>query len=152
MKRTLIVITVLLLGLAGCGGGVAEKGTSSPVKTEALVAAEKVGGEAVLFFPTPTEEPIAGEMTVEAPVPTPPPAGNLIAGEKIFASACAACHGQDLTQSEFIAAKTDRELVEFLKVGGLPDESPVMPPRGGNPSLTDEKLEDIAAYLRSLQK
>jgi hypothetical protein len=57
-----------------------------------------------------------------------------------------------MTDSAFISEKTDRELVEFLKVGGLPDEPPVMPPRGGNPSLTDEKLVDIAAYLRSMQK
>ena len=81
-----------------------------------------------------------------------PLTGDPVAGEKLFASACAGCHGQEMTQNEFIAAKTDQELVEFIKAGGAPDEPLVMPPKGGNPTLTDEKLYHIAAYLRSLQE
>lgn len=80
----------------------------------------------------------------------------------MFASACTACHGlkgeglqglsKDMTQSEFIASKTDRELVEFIKIGGAPDEPLVMLPKAGSPSLTDENLYDIVVYMRSLQK
>ncbi len=152
MKRMLYVTMVLLFSLAACGGGVAEKGTPFPAKAGASVAGEKMVGEAMAQLPTPTEEPVADEKTFETAASTPTPAGDPIAGEKIFASACAACHGQDMTQSEFIAAKTDQELIEFIKIGGVPNEPLVMPPRGGNLSLTDEKLDDIAAYLRSLQK
>lgn len=83
---------------------------------------------------------------------TPAPAGDAAAGEKIFARACAACHGLDLSQSELVATRTDQELVEFIKVGGVPDGPLVMPPRGGSPSLNDENLVDITVYLRSLQK
>jgi mono/diheme cytochrome c family protein len=57
-----------------------------------------------------------------------------------------------MTQSELIATRTNQELVEFIKVGGVPGGPLVMPPRGGSPTLTDEELDDIAAYLRSLQK
>jgi mono/diheme cytochrome c family protein len=88
-------------------------------------------------------------------------AGDPVVGERIFASACAACHGmkgegvpglsQDMTQGEFAASATDLELVEFIKVGGLPDEPLVMLPKGGIPSLTDPNLVDIVAYIRWLQ-
>ena len=152
MKRMLIVITLLILSLAGCGNNIAEKEAPSPDAAETPVVAEKIAGQAVVLFPTPTEEPVVGEKTVEKATVIPTPAGDPLAGEKIFVSACATCHGQDMTQNEFIATKTDRELIEFIEVGGLPDEPLVMPPRGGNPTLTDEKLADIAAYLRSLQK
>jgi disulfide bond formation protein DsbB len=46
-------------------------------------------------------------------------------------------------------------LVEFLNTG-RPAEHPdnesgiTMPPKGGNPSLSDDDLADIAAYLRTL--
>jgi mono/diheme cytochrome c family protein len=152
MKNLLIVITVLLLSLTGCGGGVAGKGTPSPAPADDSVAGEKIVGQAIVLFSTPTDEPVAEEKRFETAAPTPTSAGDPIAGEKIFVSACAACHGQDMIHSEFIATRTDHELIEFIKVGGLPDEPLVMPPRGGNPTLTDENLDDIAAYLRSLQK
>jgi len=152
MKRMLIVITVLLLGLVACGDSVAEKGTPSPAAVEASVVGEKTFGEAMAQLPTPTEESVSSEKTFETLAATPIATGDPIAGEKIFVSACAACHGQDMIHSEFIATRTDHELIEFIEVGGLPDEPLVMPPRGGNPTLTDENLDDIAAYLRSLQK
>jgi mono/diheme cytochrome c family protein len=90
------------------------------------------------------------------------PPGDPAVGEKIFVSTCAACHGlqgqgvpglsQDMTQSQLIASQTDQELLEFIKVGGLPDKPLVMPPKGGTPSLTDRNLVDIVAYIRLLQK
>jgi mono/diheme cytochrome c family protein len=88
--------------------------------------------------------------------------GDPIAGERIFVSACTTCHGprgegvrglsNDMTQSEFIASKTDPELVEFIKIGGAPGEPLVMLPKGGSPALSDGNLIDVVAYMRSLQK
>ncbi len=57
-----------------------------------------------------------------------------------------------MTQNRFIATKTNQELVEFIKTGGVPDEPLIMLPKAGNPSLTDEDLYDVAAYIRSLQR
>lgn len=85
-------------------------------------------------------------------------------GQGVYQSICTTCHGMDaqgipglgknLVTSEFIASLTDDELVQFLIVGrdssdplnttGIP-----MPPRGGNPSITDEQLMAVVAYLRS---
>ncbi len=92
--------------------------------------------------------------------------GNAAKGEELFL-VCSACHGKngegvpglgkDMAHSEFIAGKSDAELVEFIKVGrSASDELNTtgvdMPPKGGNPALSDEDLYDIVAYIRSLQK
>lgn len=93
--------------------------------------------------------------------------GDPVVGQTLFVTSCAACHGlageglpglgKDMTTSEFIASKTDAELVEFIKVGRDPSDplnttGVAMPPKGGNPSLSDEELYNIVAYLRTIQK
>lgn len=100
------------------------------------------------------------------PPPAPASAGDPARGEELFVT-CAACHGpngegveglgKDMTASEFIASKSDDELVEFIKVGRAPDDplnttGVAMLPKGGNPALSDEDLYDIVAYIRTLQK
>lgn len=92
-------------------------------------------------------------------------AGDPAHGEELF-TVCAACHGQDgegveglgkeLRGNEFIAGMSDEEAVEFLKVGRpsgheLNTTGIDMPPKGGNPALSDEDLYDIVAYVRSLE-
>jgi disulfide bond formation protein DsbB len=47
------------------------------------------------------------------------------------------------------------DLVTFLKVGRGPSDADnttgvQMPPRGGNPSLGDDDLTNVVAYLKSL--
>lgn len=86
-------------------------------------------------------------------------------GKAIFSRTCVACHGEngegieglgkDWTQSEFIANSSDEELVEFLKVGRTIDDPmsdgiAPMPPKGGDPTLTDEDLRNVVAYMRTL--
>ena len=97
----------------------------------------------------------------QAAAPSAAHAGDPVAGERIFASACAACHGlkgegvpglsQDMTQSDLMATKTDQELLEFIKLGGVPGEPTVMLPKGGASTLTDQNLADVVAYMRLLQ-
>ncbi len=62
--------------------------------------------------------------------------------------------GKALIGSEFVNDKSDRDLVEFLKVGRGPSDplnttGVEMPPKGGNPSLDDDELFDIVAFIRS---
>ncbi len=93
--------------------------------------------------------------------------GNVEEGKTLFAGTCSACHGpeglgvaglgKDLTTSTFVMERTDAEVLEFLKTG-RPASDPLnttgvdMPPKGGNPALNDDKLLDIIAYLRELEK
>ncbi len=118
--------------------------------------------------PQPTEiaavptEPPATEVVVEA-APAVNPAA-IVEGQGVFSASCSACHGlnargipglgKDLVESSFVHGLTDEELLQFIATGrdtsdplnttGIP-----MPPRGGNPSLTDDQLRSVIAFLRS---
>lgn len=90
--------------------------------------------------------------------------GGAAQGAELYGSTCQACHGADgegidglgkaLNPSEFVQSQSDAELVAFLLVG-RPASDPEnttgvdMAPKGGNPSLTDEDLQDIVAHLRT---
>lgn len=94
-------------------------------------------------------------------------AGDPVAGQPKFEGTCGACHGmdakgmpnlgKDLTTSEFLHDQGDAEILAFLKIG-RPAGDPLnttgvdMPPKGGNPALTDQDLMNIIAYLRSLKE
>lgn len=99
--------------------------------------------------------------------PAPAGKGDPVKGEQLFVVTCAACHGpkgegvqglgKDMTASPFIASQTDEQLLEFIKKGRDTSDPAnttgvAMPPKGGNPALTDEQLLDIIAYIRTLQK
>lgn len=93
--------------------------------------------------------------------------GDAAKGKTVFASTCSACHGadakglpglgKDLTTSAWVKSETDDQLLAFLKVG-RPASDPLnttkvdMPPKGGNPALTDQDLNNVIAYIRTLNK
>ncbi len=90
--------------------------------------------------------------------------GDPARGKEKFQGSCASCHGadakglpglgKDLTTSAFVRQQTDAQLLEFIK-RGRPATDPAnttgvdMPPRGGNPALTDQDLMDIIAFIRT---
>jgi disulfide bond formation protein DsbB len=92
--------------------------------------------------------------------------GGDIDGQALFTSNCSTCHGptgaglpglgKPLTTSEFVGSLSDEELLEFIKTGRPADDplnssGVLMPPKGGNTSLTDEQLLAIVAYIRSIR-
>ena len=131
LKRLAILAAVLALVLAACGGGSDSSGESG-------------GG--------------GGAVEVEA--------GDPVNGATVYKSTCAACHGPDLqgvdglgkglVPNEFVATSTEEELANFINIG-RPAGDPAnmtgvdMPPRGGNPSLTDQDIRDVSAYLKAQQ-
>lgn len=87
-------------------------------------------------------------------------------GDTLFHSTCIACHGKGgvgvpgngkaLVNNSFIQSLADDPLFEFIKKGRAPSDPKnttgiQMPPKGGNPALTDDDILDIIAYLRTLQ-
>ena len=145
LMPTLLLISVVL-SLAACGGG---------EEQEAPAQAEVSGAEQA-------SEQAADETTAESA-----DAGDPAAGEKLFASTCTACHGpagegveglgSDLTTSQFVAGQTDAELVQFIIQGRDPSDPTnttgiAMPPKGGNPALSDEDLLHIVSYLRTIHE
>jgi disulfide bond formation protein DsbB len=132
----LLAALVMVMALAACGGG----------------------GE--------TAAP-EGEAVAEAPVEEGALVGDPDAGKQQFDMVCIACHGaggvgveglgKPFTTSEFLLTVSDQELLDFIKTGrpvGHPDNTTGvdMPPKGGNPALTDEQLTDIIAYIRTLHE
>lgn len=88
-------------------------------------------------------------------------------GFELYKNSCAACHGTGaegveglglpLTTSGFILGIDDTTLIRFIKSGRASwDASNTtgidMPPKGGNPAITDEQLQTIVDYLRALQE
>ncbi len=101
----------------------------------------------------------ANDAASEVPV-------NIAFGRTLFMGTCASCHGNDgaglpsqgadLLHSDFVASKTPKQLLAFVKVGRQPFDPDsklglTMPPRGGNPALDNDKLRDIVAYVKHLQ-
>jgi len=132
-KFVLLLISILALGLllVACGGGEADS-------------------------------PSGGSDS-----PSSSAEGDAVAGEPLFQGTCSACHGpdakgipalgKDLTTSEFAIQATDQELLDFIKVGrSVSDPENTtnvdMPPKGGNPALSDEDMLNIIAYLRTLEE
>ena len=129
MRKVLFILTVVMviaLVITGCGGDDSE-----------------------------SEEPIEESI------------GDAAAGEPLFQGTCSACHGpdakgmpnlgKDLTTSEFLKENSDDELLDFILVG-RPISDPLntqgvdMPPKGGNPALSNDDIYDIIAYLRSIEE
>lgn len=133
MFLAVLAALVMVLALAACGGG---------------------GGG-------------GGEEVAEAPPAEPTSVGDPDAGKTQFDMVCIACHGpggvgveglgKPFTTSEFLLTVDDQELLTFIKTG-RPISDPAnttgvdMPPKGGNPALTDEQLLDIIAYIRTLHE
>ncbi|MEP0846343.1 MAG: cytochrome c [Phycisphaerae bacterium] len=107
----------------------------------------------------------APKPSVPAPVVVPAVRQVDVAkGQKLFLGTCASCHGpqgeglrglgKTLVGSEFIAQRDDAALLDFVKVGRQPWDpmntmKVQMPPRGGNPMLSDDDLKDIIAFVRT---
>ena len=85
--------------------------------------------------------------------------------QSLYLSSCAACHGMQgqgvprqgvaLTRSALVASSDTESLVKFLGTGRAADDPAngsglPMPPRGGNPSLSDAELRLIAGYVQFL--
>ncbi len=138
MRRNVLGLTLLIVVLsmlAACGGG-----GSQPAATTAPAE--------------PAAAPIAA-------------AGDVAKGKELFSTTCAACHGPNgegvtglgkpFTTSDFVSSQSDEQLLAFIKTG-RPTSDPAnttgvdMPPKGGNPAITDAQLVDIIAYIRSLHQ
>ncbi|MBI3969334.1 MAG: cytochrome c [Chloroflexi bacterium] len=112
----------------------------------------------------PSAAPAQAPAKSAAPVAA---AGDAARGKELYAQSCASCHGpdakgiqglgKDLATSAFTKSQSDADLVAFVKKG-RPASDPAnttkvdMPPKGGNPALTDPQMTDIVGFLRTLQK
>jgi disulfide bond formation protein DsbB len=122
---------------------------------------------AVLFISGQPTATVAESGSGTAPFATldvTPGPQALADGARLYREACAGCHGNDaegvqnlgnpLAGSEFVAGKTDADLLAFIRKGrelNDPDNTTglVMPPSGGRPDLSDEHFLAIIAHIRA---
>ncbi len=93
-------------------------------------------------------------------------AAYIASGNALFHQTCIACHGREgvgikgngkaLAKNEFIKSLDDEALLAFIKQGRGPTDPKnttgiQMPPKGGNPALSEDDILDIISYLRTLQ-
>ena len=82
------------------------------------------------------------------------------AGKKLYSQTCIACHGangkgalpgvSNFTTADGPLAKSDAELIKSITDGlATPGAALSMPAKGGIPSLTDDDVRALIAYLRS---
>lgn len=86
-------------------------------------------------------------------------------GHELYLANCASCHGvrgqgqpnwgTPLVASQFVQNNNDSNLLRFLKRGRMANDPQSvmggnMPPRGGNPRLTDRDLEALVAHMREM--
>ena len=107
-----------------------------------------------------------GESPAPQPGETPGSAGDSTRGKEVYIESCAGCHGPNgegleglgkpLIGRKFVQNSTDDELATLVKLG-RPTWDPAnttgvdMPPKGGNPALSNDDLLDIIAFLRAGQ-
>ena len=119
---------------------------------------------AMVVDATPSEEQKAAALKVaggDAEL-----AGYIASGDKLFHSTCIACHGKGgvgiqgngkaLVNNSFIQSLDVDGMLAFVKQGRSPTDPKnttgiQMPPKGGNPALSEDDVLDIISYLRTLQ-
>ncbi|MEE9404066.1 MAG: c-type cytochrome [Algisphaera sp.] len=92
--------------------------------------------------------------------------GDAEKGKATFTASCVACHtpdggakpnlGKDMIKSKFTAGLDDDALMTFIKVGRdagdpLNTTGVGMPPKGGDPSISDQDLRNLVAFIRDRQ-
>lgn len=94
--------------------------------------------------------------------------GDATKGKEVYTTTCAACHGPNAegmtglgkslkTPTDWMKQQSDQNLLTFLQVG-RPSSDPLnttkvdMPPKGGNPALSEDDLKNVVAFIRTIQK
>lgn len=174
--RTLALIFILL-GMVTVACGFAGVTVSTVKKDDAVVnaaynASSTLSPNAALIATAnaapirPTSAPPEVAMVAEDPVAASLYDPTLVqTGQTSFTAYCSACHGpdakgvsglgKDLTNSDFMRGLSDTDLLNFVKTGrpiwdAANTTGVDMPPKGGNPGLTDEDILAIIAFLRTL--
>ena len=144
----LIVVTVAIVFLARDAG---YRDHSNDNQSRTTTANERIKPVGRVY--TGEEGAVAIEQAVAAPAPAPaqaPASEADIDGEKLYASACAACHstgaaGAPKPGSPEMAQRAEKGMDALMQtaVNGLN----AMPARGGRPDLSDAQIQAIIEFM-----
>jgi mono/diheme cytochrome c family protein len=127
LKRLIVLVAILALALAACGGS-SDDGGTTVTEAPGVAAGDPVAG-ADVYKGTCSACHGADLQGIDG-------------------------LGLALAPSAFVGDNSEAELAAFIAVGrpvGDPDNTQGvdMPPKGGNPSLDAQDLLDVSAYLKA---
>lgn len=127
------------------------------IMTHMRIRAGLTGKDArdIAAFIMASNDPVLPDMSAQS-ISNIPDIG--MAAKEIYQSTCISCHGQngkgtipgvpDFTRKGGRLSKSDDVLFKHIKNGfQSPGNAMVMPPRGGNPKLSDNDLKSVLEYL-----
>ena len=144
-------------------------GVAMPARGSQSITDEQIND--VMVYLRSIQDPSQPTASIEAWIKAPPAEGSETEvafdgpGRDLFVSMCSACHGPNgegmeglgkpFVTSQFIKDSTDKEVMTMVKMGrpiwdAANTTGVDMPPKGGNPSLSDEDLAEIIKYIRSI--
>jgi len=135
LKRVAVFLLFLLTLLAGCNkkeaGPPQQSSLPPPMPSE---------------YDAPAAEPAAAGAKVAAAIDS---------GKKVFDTTCMVCHGTGVAGAPKFGDKTlwapriaqGNETLYMHALNGFTGKSGVMPPRGGNTTLTDSDVKAAVDYM-----
>lgn len=106
----------------------------------------------------------SAEQAVAAAAPAPAAPVAVAAagdsGESVYQQACAACHGHGVMGAPKLGDKADwqarlaqgKDTLYKHAIGGFTGAKGIMPPKGGNASLSDAQVQAAVDYMTSAAK
>jgi cytochrome c5 len=140
-----VVLTIVLIFVARTFQPETEGGDSNKAvlseKRIAPVGAVRSGDEGAAALAE--AQAAAAAATVQEEV--------VVDGPAVYASLCSACHDSGVSDapikgSELMAARLEEKGLEALVQNAINGLN-VMPPRGGNPALTDEQIQAAVEFM-----
>ena len=148
MKAFKLLPLVLALALSACGE---KKTESAAVQPEASAPAAAVASAPAAPAPAPAA-PAAAAPAASAPAAAAG-SSDLVKGEQVYTATCLACHGAGVLGAPKFGDKAAwapriAKGIDTLHTNALNGVN-MMPPKGGNASLSDSDLKSAVDYMVS---
>lgn len=139
IRHSLLAAVVAASALAACG------------KREAPAPQPGAAPAAPATTTAPAPAPAAAPATTAAA----PALANLELGKSVYGKACALCHGAGVGGAPKPGDKADWEprvaqgndVLHKHAIAGFTGKKGLMPPKGGNASLSDDEVKAAVAYM-----
>jgi cytochrome c5 len=152
LKRTTVLSLITLALLAGCGKEEPKEAPAAPeaAMPEAAPMEETAAPETTM----PEVAPMEPAPSTEAAMPAPA-AADTAQGKKVYDGLCFSCHTAGIAGAPKLgdkaawAARIDQGMDTLYahSINGFQGKSGVMPPKGGNMSLSDDEVKAAVDYM-----
>ena len=122
-----------------------------------ILAAALLGACGKSEAPTPAAQPAPAAPAAAAPAAAPAAAGDLAKGEDVYKKTCVMCYGSGAAGAPKIGDKADwgpriaqgKATLYEHATKGFTGSKGAMPPKGGNPALSDDDVKAGVDYMVS---